>query len=252
MTVSAPTFSAYTSSEPPILGHDEVHIWRSALDLPGSRIQALKQTLTLEERTRASRFRFATDRNRYIAARGALRAILGRYLNRAPHTLRFAYNAYGKPLLIEEAEDTPIFFNVTHSQGTALYAFSADGEVGVDLEEVKKEIRDYEEIARRFFSAAEIAQLRAVPVEQRQEAFLNGWTRKEAYIKARGLGVSLDLRQFDVMLTPGLPAALLANREAGQEQTLWSLYALDPGPGFIAALAVKGNVSTLRCWHWPG
>ncbi|HLW00768.1 MAG TPA: 4'-phosphopantetheinyl transferase superfamily protein [Ktedonobacterales bacterium] len=248
---SASEFLEYSPTEPLVLGSTEVHVWRGWLDLPASRIQHLKQTLAVEERTRASRFRFSTDRNRFIAARGTLRAILGRYLSKDPHTLRFAYNGYGKPVLIEELENDPIQFNVTHSRNLALYAFTRQGEIGVDVEEITAEAKDYENLAQRFFSAAEVRELRSVPVEERQAAFLNGWTRKEAYIKARGLGLSLDLRQFDVSLTPGVPAALLANREAGQEHTLWSLYELAPGPGFTAALAVKGSIEMLRCWHWP-
>ena len=244
-------FQEHTPSEPAVLGDDVVHIWRASLDLPGARIQHLKQTLTVEERTRASRFRFSTDRSRFIAARGILRAILGQYLDRDPHTLRFAYNGYGKPFLLEEPGEDPIQFNVTHSQGLALYAFTRQGEVGIDVEQITPEHKDYEALAQRFFSAAEVRELFAVPAEQRQEAFLNGWTRKEAYIKARGLGLSLDLRQFDVSLTPGAPAALLANRETGQEHILWSLNELAPGPGFIAALALKGRVEMVRCWQWP-
>jgi 4'-phosphopantetheinyl transferase len=107
-------------------------------------------------------------------------------------------------------------------------------------------------MAERFFSPAEVRMLRAVPAEQQQEAFLNCWTRKEAYIKARGLGLSLDLSLFDVSLIPGAPAALLATREEGQDSSDWSLYALTPGPGYIAALAVKGHPASITCWQWPG
>jgi 4'-phosphopantetheinyl transferase len=236
--------------EPLALGRDEVHIWRASLDLPASRLQTLKQTLAPEERTRASRFRFAIHRKRFIAARGILRDILGRYLGRAPRSLRFAYNGYDKPFLVEEGEDDSIFFNVTHSQGLALYAFTRIGDIGIDVEQMTSEAKDYENIATSFFSRVEVEQLRSVSAEKRQEAFLNGWTRKEAYIKARGLGLSLALDQFDVSLIPGAPAALLAIREAGQEPARWTLHALDPGPGFIAALAVKGHPSAIHCWQW--
>ncbi len=229
----------------------EAHVWRARLDLPGSRIQALKQTLTVEERARAGRFRFATDRTRFIASRGTLRAMLGHYLGRAPGAIRFAYNAYGKPILVEEPEDDPIQFNVSHSQDLALYAFTPTGDIGIDLEQITKEVKDYEQIARRFFSAAEVKALLSVPVEQRQEAFLNCWTRKEAYVKARGLGLSLVLNQFDVSLMPGEPAKLLATRETGQEASAWALHALAASPGSIAALAVQSTVSTIRCWQWP-
>jgi 4'-phosphopantetheinyl transferase len=227
-----------------------VHVWRASLDLSELRLQALGQTLAREERARAERFRFAIHRARFIASRGILRDILGRYLRREPRALRFAYNGYEKPSLAEEGVDGPIFFNVTHAEAMALYAFTRLDDVGIDVEQMTSEAKDYEDIAAAFFSLAEVEQLRAVPEEQRQEAFLNGWTRKEAYIKARGLGLSLGLDQFDVALTPGAPAALLATREAGQEPSWWSLHALAPGPGFIAALAVQGRPSAIRCWQW--
>jgi 4'-phosphopantetheinyl transferase len=232
------------------LGRDEVHVWRAHLDPPGVRIAALKQTLAREERQRAERFRFAHDRNRFIAARGILRTMLGRYLGMDPRTLHFAYNGYGKPVLLDEAEDGPIFFNVSHSQNVALYAFTRSGDIGVDIEQMTN-ARDYEQMAKQFFSAAEVAELRAVSADQREEAFLNAWTRKEAYIKARGLGLSLPLHLFDVSLTPGAPAQLLANREKSQEHARWSLRELAPGPGFIAALALQGELATLHCWQWP-
>ncbi len=239
--------------EPPAtlqLGRDEAHVWRARLDLPGARIAAFLQTLAREERQRAGRFHVARDRHRFIASRGILRAILGRYLGIDPRALRFAYNGYGKPVLPDETENGPIFFNVSHSEHLALYAFTHQGDIGVDVEQMT-DARDYEQMARRFFSAAEVLELRAVPAEQREAAFLNAWTRKEAYIKARGLGLSLPLEQFDVSLTPGMPARLLANREKGQEQAVWSLRELAPGPGFVAALALQGELSTLCCWQWP-
>jgi len=238
------------ATEPIALADHEAHVWRASLDPPASRLQTLKHTLAPEERSRASQFRFAIHSTRFIAARGILREILGRYLGREPRSVRFAYNGYGKPFLVEEAGDDPIFFNVTHSEDLALYAFTRLGDIGIDVEQITAEAKDYENLARRFFSAAELQQLHAVPPEHHQTAFFNGWTRKEAYIKARGLGLSLDLRLFDVVLTPGMSAALLATRETRQEPSRWSLHALAPGPGFIAALAVKAHPSAIHCWQW--
>jgi 4'-phosphopantetheinyl transferase len=232
------------------LGREEAHVWRARLDLPASRIQAFKQVLTVEERSRAGRFRFAADRSRFIASRGTLRALLSRYLGREAKAIRFAYNTYGKPILVEEPGDDPIQLNVTHSQDMALYAFTVQGDIGIDLERITGEVKDYQQIAQRFFSAAEVQALLAVPMEQRQEAFLNCWTRKEAYVKARGLGLSLVLSEFDVSLTPGVPAQLLATREKGQEASTWALHALAPGAEYIAALAASSSISTIRCWQW--
>lgn len=251
MTSDAHALLWHPSPESIALGNHEVHLWRSKLDLQPSRVQTLEQTLAADERQRASQFRFPTDRARFIVARGVLRSLLGRYLSKEPHTLQFTYNAYGKPALAEESVRGPILFNATHSQGMALYAFTRIGDIGIDLEQMTTKVQDYEHIARRFFSSAEIEELHTVPVERRQEAFLNCWTRKEAYIKARGLGLSLVLSQFDVSLTPGATAKLLATREIGQEASQWSLHDLAPGPGCVAALTVKGHPSSIICWDWP-
>ncbi len=232
------------------LAEDEVHVWRAHLDLAPAQVRELLRTLTPDERARARRFRFRRDRDRFIVARGVLRAILGRYLGVDPGRLRFRYSPYGKPALADEFEDEGIRFNLAHSQGIALYAVSRGRDVGVDVEYVRADLAD-ERIAERFFSPREVAMLRAVPAEQRREAFFHCWTRKEAYVKARGEGLSLPLDQFDVSLAPGEPAALLSTPGDPPEVTRWSLRALDPGPGYIAALAVEGNGWRLRCWQWP-
>ena len=239
---------------PPInltLPYDAIHVWLARLDLPATRLHALEQALSTDERERANRFRFPTDRSRFIAARGLLRSILGNYLSREPASLRFCYSPYGKPALAAESAGDPMLFNVTHSQGMALYAFTHIGAIGIDLEHFSADTKDYENIALHFFSAAEVETLRAVSASSKQEAFLNCWTRKEAYIKARGLGLSLPLSQFDVSLTPGAPATLLATREAGQETTGWFLAALAPGADCIAALAVHGQPGAITCWQVP-
>lgn len=228
----------------------EVHIWRAELDLPASSVQTLAQTLAADEWQRASQFRFSRDRSRFIAARAALRGILGRYLKRDPRTLRFSYNEYGKPALIEETEGRPLFFNLAHSHNLAVYAITHRGDIGIDLEHSASDGANYDQIAERFFSPNEVRVLQAIPAESKQEAFLNCWTRKEAYIKARGLGLSLDLQLFDVSLTPGEPAAFLAIREEGQESANWSLYDFAPGPGYIAALAVQGEPASIAYWQW--
>jgi len=212
-------------------------------------VRGLLRTLTLDERARARRFRFPRDRDRFIVARGVLRAILGRYLGVDPGRLRFRYSPYGKPALAGPFEDEGIRFNLAHSQGIALYAVSRGREVGIDVEYVRADLAD-ERIAERFFSPREVATLRAVPAEQRREAFFHCWTRKEAYVKARGEGLSLPLDQFDVSLAPGEPAALLSTPGDPPEVTRWSLQALNPGPGYVAALAVEGNGWRLRCWQW--
>lgn len=227
----------------------EVHLWRAFLDQPATTFQGLQATLSPDEQARAARFHFTKDRNHYIVARGILRALLGGYLKSDPPSLEFSYNAYGKPALNSAAHEPVVRFNLAHSRGLALYAFTLGREVGIDVEYMKPDI-DVLALARHSFSTAEQADLRALPTEDRLQGFYNGWTRKEAYIKARGLGVSLGLDRFDVELKPGQPAALLHSREDEHAPARWTLIELDPGEGYAGALAIERQRWRLRCFHW--
>ncbi len=232
------------------LASDEVHVWRACLDVPPATIDCFLQTLSTDERTRADRFCFQSDREHFIAAHGILRAILERYVSRAPECLSFCYGSHGKPSLTGESGGNTIRFNLSHSHSVALYAIARSREVGVDLEFIRRDL-DFEQIAERFFSRRERTTLRALPMEMHQFAFFLCWTRKEAYIKARGEGLSLPLAAFDVSLTPGEPAALLSTRPDSDEARRWSLRELNLAPGFVAAVAVEGNRGTLCRWQWP-
>lgn len=229
---------------------DEVHVWRASLQAPLARVQHLRTLLAPEETTKADRFYFDRDRNHYIVARGLLRTLLGRYLSMEPEKLCFTYNKYGKPELEFPRINPPLQFNVSHSHELALLAFSYRRELGVDVEYMRTNI-EYEDLARHSFSPNEQAVLLALPSEVKQQAFFNCWTRKEAYIKARGMGLSLDLAIFDVSLVPGEPIALLASREDKREVARWRFYELEPGPGYAGALTVEGQEWALRCWQWP-
>jgi 4'-phosphopantetheinyl transferase len=231
------------------LGRDEVHVWCASLDEAAPHNNNFIQTLAADERARADRFYFEIDRARFIAAHGILRAILSLYLDRAPDRLQFSYGAYGKPALANHARDS-IDFNLSHSRGVALYAIARGREVGVDLELIRPEL-ETEQIARQFFSPREIATLLALPVDVRREAFFLCWTRKEAYLKARGAGLSLPLDQFDVSLTPGEPAALTGTRPDAADALRWSLVNLSPPCGYAGAIAVEGRGWTLSNWQWP-
>ncbi len=232
------------------LADDEVHVWRASLDLPGSHIQRLHHILIADEQKRAGRFHFQKDRDRFIVAHGVLRAILSCYLGVEPGQLCFCYNPYGKPALTKEFGGERVRFNMAHSRGLAIYALTCGREIGIDLEYVRADLADGQ-IAECFFSHREVAMLRAVPKNLQKEAFFNCWTRKEAYVKARGEGLSLPLDQFDVSLTPGEPAELLSTPGDSPEAAHWSLQALSPGPGYAAALAVEGCSWRLKCWQWP-
>ena len=233
-------------SERPILDGSAVHVWRASLDQNASQVDRFERTLALDERSRAGRFHFRHDRDRFIVARGILRDILGRYLGRAPESLSFSYSSYGKPALISEGAEA-IRFNISHSHGTALYVVTRGREIGVDLELVRDGL-EIEQIAGRFFSRAEISVLCALPAQLRRRAFFLCWTRKEAYIKARGEGLSLPLDQFEVSLVPGEPAALMSAQR--DEAFRWSLRELFPAPDYAAALAIEGRDCSVTCWDW--
>lgn len=231
------------------LPDDEVHIWRAELDLPPARIDEFQRILAPDERSRAEKFYFERDRIHYTAGRSLLRMILGRYLQAEPGQIQFHYNAYGKPALAPAHGPGPLRFNLSHSGGLALYAFANSREIGVDVEHIRTDL-DHAQIAAHTFSALENALLSSLPADVQPVAFFNCWTRKEAYIKAHGLGLSLPLDQFAVSLAPGEPARLLHTAGAPQEAERWSLQALAPGPGYAGALAAEGLAWHLKCWQW--
>jgi len=178
---------------PPPLGVHEAHLWR--LDLDAAHGEAATVVLSEEERARAARFHFESDRHRFIAARAALRRILAAYLDRAPADLVFSLGRHGKPAL----ENLGLEFNLSHSGGCGLLAVTRGRRVGVDLERVRSEFAG-EDIARRFFASAEVEALAATKPDEYVTAFFRCWTRKEAYVKARGDGLSLALDRFEVPL----------------------------------------------------
>lgn len=229
-------------------GAAEVHVWRASLDQAVPRVGALLETLQPDERERAARFRFEDDRNRFIAARGILRDILARALGSTPGAVRFVYGPWGKPALAEPAPGD-LQFNLSHSGGLALYALTCGRAVGIDVERIRPEVMR-EGIARRFFSPREVAALERLPEAERCAGFFRCWTRKEAYVKATGRGLLLPLDSFDVSLAPGEPAALLGTRPDPAEACRWSLMHLEPGNGWVGALAVEGHGLRLRCFEW--
>jgi 4'-phosphopantetheinyl transferase len=233
----------------PMLADREVHAWTAAMDLAPARVHELAGVLSADERERAGRFFMERDRRRFIACRGLLRTILGRYLGVAPQSLGFRYGPYGKPAVSTTSGEHPLRFNVAHAEETAVYGVTKGGEIGIDVERVRADFAT-DEIAERFFSSGEIAALRTLGPAERLEGFFRCWTRKEAYIKARGEGLSLPLSRFDVSLLPGEPAALLSTYDDPREASRWSLRDLPVGPGYVAAIAVEGRDWRLRCWRW--
>jgi 4'-phosphopantetheinyl transferase len=218
----------------------EVHVWRTSLVRPKDAVERMRTLLARDERQRADRFRFERDRSRYIVGRALLRGLLARYLDAAPEELEFQYGEFEKPAL----RSGP-WFNLSHSGPIALYAFSSAGEIGIDVELDNADFAR-ERIAERFFSPAEVRLLRSLPSEAQPRAFLTCWTRKEAFIKARGDGLSLALDSFDVTLAPDAPAALLRTAWCSEEPGQWQLEDLsDHQAGYIAAVALRGGGSRI-------
>ncbi len=200
--------------------------------------------LSPEERIRAARFVQAVDRRRYAVARGVLRLLIDRYENIPPHQVQFAHNDFGKPLLLHE---TDLQFNVSHSQDLALLAFTRGRPIGVDVE-YKRPLADADNIAKSHFSAIEYNIFRQLPESQKIEAFFNCWTRKEAFIKAIGEGLSYPLRTFAVSFRPGDEARFLWIEEGSHQK--WELLALHLHPNFAGALAVAQPLESVTQYQW--
>jgi 4'-phosphopantetheinyl transferase len=238
------------ATHPPPLTTEDVHVWRIALEVSDLLLARLREILADDERRRAERFHFEKDRRHFIAGRGALRVLLAGYLACRPEEVRFAYSNYGKPRLADKDNASDLRFNLTHSHGLALLAVTRGRDIGIDVEHLRDMERDGEPLAERFFSPRETAVLRSLPPEQRREAFFHCWTRKEAYIKANGKGLSLPLDQFDVTLRPGEPAMLLATQHDPDEVQRWSIQNLNLGEGYVGALTVEGHSWRLWCGDW--
>ena len=227
---------------------DEVQLWRVDLEAVRAEEARWQEVLSSDERNRAARFHFPHDRQRFVASRAWLRTILAGFLEIDARDLRFSYSKKDKPFVGPAHADSGITFNMSHSGGIALYAFARRREIGVDVEQIRSNF-DIEPIARRFFSVLEQQQLAALPEESRVEAFFRCWTRKEAYIKAVGDGLSLPLSQFDVSLESWGTNALLATRPDSSQAGQWMLREVPAGAGYSAALCVRGQDWKLKHWH---
>jgi len=228
-----------------MLPADEVHLWRIDLASVASAEQRWAQILSVDERMRAARFHFCRDRQYFTATRALLRTILSSYLDSDPKALLFSYSEKEKPSLSPLQFPNPLEFNVSHSGHVALLAFARGRALGVDVEQLRENF-DHAVIARRFFSEQEQHQLAALAPSERYQGFFRCWTRKEAYIKAQGTGLSLPLHQFDVSLKPGDRNALLATRPESAEASRWSLQEVMAGEGYVVAVCMRGHAWRLR------
>jgi 4'-phosphopantetheinyl transferase len=233
----------------PTLSKSELHVWVASLNRPQVQLNQLWQRLSSDEQARANRFYFERDRHHYIVARGLLRQLLGNYLQLPAAEIVFAYGEHGKPELAAVQAGSGVQFNVSHAQGVVLLAFAHERAVGVDIEQVRP-LDDAEQVAQRFFSAKEVGIFTAVPDPQKPQAFFNCWTRKEAFIKVIGEGLSCPLDSFDVSLKPGEPAQLLQVKGSAAAAAQWRLENLEPAIGYVGAVIAEGQEWQLRCWQW--
>ncbi len=222
---------------------DELYIW--LLDFEAfPDVQRFEAMLTDRERERAARFYFERDRRAYVITRGYLKELLGKFSDTPPARITFDQNRQGKPYWAGAS----YFFNVSHSGKKGLVAISPLAPVGVDIEHFRKETTTGK-IAARFFSEKEVNSFLALRDEEREQGFFNAWTRKEAFIKAAGLGLSMPLHSFDVTLAPGEEARLLAVRHPGYRAADWLLRALPVSPPYAGAYCIRNNSPRVRLWQ---
>ena len=231
-----------------VLAGDEVHVWRVDVRSAYARRNDLWRVLAKDERQKATDFLFEDDRKRFVVSRGMLRVLLGRYLRAQPDSLVFGHNPHGKPFLVGASG---VRFSTAHSHDLVLLAFVRDRDIGVDVEHLREDL-GLDEIASRHFSTREVATLRSLPNSSRKKAFFACWTRKEAFAKAKGRGLTLLFSRFEVTLTPGEPAMLLNVEEDIREPFRWAMQDLIPGPGYAAALVVEDHTLRTSCWQYTG
>jgi 4'-phosphopantetheinyl transferase len=219
----------------PELQRDTVHIWRRGLTVESNTLERATSLLSEEERERASRYRVEPARNAFILTRSTLRTLLGAYLGESPRSIRLRLTKYGKPFL---GAGSNLHFNVSHTEGLALLAFARERRVGIDVERIRSQ-PDALQLAHRFFSEREQQELESLPADRVAAAFLRCWTRKEAYIKARGEGLSLPLHQFDVSVEINPRQILVATRPDPDEARRWLLRDVPVPSDYVSAVGVS-------------
>jgi 4'-phosphopantetheinyl transferase len=230
------------------LSESEVHVWLASLDRRQSELKFFESFLAEDEIDRASRFHFQKDRERFVTGRGLLRIMLSSYVGIPANEIIFTYGCHGKPGLRRQDSRPAVEFNLAHSAGTAIYAVTRDRPVGVDIESFQPDF-PAEEVARNFFSSAELAALQGLPKLLRMEGFFKCWTRKEAFVKALGNGLSCPLSDFDVSLTPGEPARLL-NVRWGSDEAHWCMEDIEFTAGYAAAIVFSGPQCRMHVSQW--
>jgi 4'-phosphopantetheinyl transferase len=233
---------------PPLLPR-QLHLWRIHLDQPAAACAPLAECLSPEEERRAARFVRQRDRRRFVVSHAALRMILGQYLGLPPERVEIEVAAGGKPSLAPVPGLLPLMFNLSHSEELALVGVTLEQRIGVDVEHGRSLV-DAESIVKRYFSAGERARWQALAEDERLPAFFRGWTRKEAYLKARGVGLSAGLDRFEVSFAAGEPTCLVEEGGTPDSATRWQVYDVSPGGGYAAACAVEGEIEKASLYDW--
>jgi 4'-phosphopantetheinyl transferase len=239
----APTVEFHALSRPhgasADLGESDIHVWRSRLEIPRGDLGKLERTLTAGERERITSRASEVDRRRATVSRGLLRNILAGYVERPAAELAFTYGPAGKPEMSAAGRGEPLHFNSTHSGDVLLVAVGRVPSLGIDVERIRPVAR-FERVARRAFSEEERRRIDALRLEERNEAFITCWTRKEACVKAIGEGVWSAFGRFEVSLERGASASVLTVDGDSAAAAEWSLYHIEPAEGYVGALAVRG------------
>ncbi|MFM2315075.1 MAG: hypothetical protein RLZZ04_4351 [Cyanobacteriota bacterium] len=232
----------------PTLNNHQVHLWRANLTLSSPELEELMTFLSPDEVVRASKFRFAQHKSRFIAARGILRQLLGNYLQVVPSDVTFSYSDRGKPQL---PQNSHLQFNLSHSQEYGLFGFTLNHLIGVDLE-YQRAMPDALNIAQRFFSVREFKMLAETPQKQQPRLFFQLWTAKEAYLKAIGTGLSGSLASVDISFEENHSPYLSPSLENQIESNDWSLYSCTPEINYLGAIAINSVLSAqhISYWHW--
>lgn len=230
----------------PFLAQHQAHVWCAQLDCTEENLVPFSQLLSVDEQARAQRFHFAKDRTHYTVARALLRLLLQCYLHVPAAEIQFHYNNQGKPTLA----DYPLQFNISHSHGMALYAVTHETTIGVDIEFMNRPC-EIDGIIERFFSAAECQCIKKFTGLSKTRAFFQGWTCKEAFLKAHGAGLALSLAQTEVVVDPDYPAAFITLPDPQLNKEEWYLQTLTPFTGYAAALAVHGNIQSVLTFNLP-
>ncbi|MHB8383168.1 MAG: 4'-phosphopantetheinyl transferase family protein [Candidatus Binataceae bacterium] len=221
-----------------------IHVWRASLIISDDAMDPFETLLSKDERERAARFHFVRDRRRFTVARAILRLIIGTYLRMRPATVRFSYGPNGKPRIEDACGGESLSFNLAHTGETVLYAFCRNHELGVDVEQIDRRV-EFRQIARQFFAPEEIKSIEMLPRDQQGRRFFEIWTRKEAYLKALGAGLSIPLNEFEVV-----SVERESHTADPKQRRDWTIQQFEPRIGYMGALATRSDQSQISWWDW--